>query len=115
MSDQMLIQGNVAGSVNEYYVAQALDRMKLEYIYQYWFRGGMIRGGQVIDFLVQKPPRPIPLQVQGGYWHSAQQDPERAMKNAEIAQEFGEVKEIWEDECQDVDMAYSWLMENIGV
>jgi hypothetical protein len=116
MSDQiMTVQGSEVNSVNEYNVAQALDRMKLEYIYQYSFNGGNIRGGQIIDFLIEKPPSPIPLQVQGEYWHSASMDTELAMKNADVAQEFGVLLEIWGSDCETIEAAYDWCMNNIGV
>ena len=65
-----LVQGKMPDSVEEWRTALALDRLKIPYIFQYSVRGGKARrGGIVIDFLVLSPPLPIPVFVQGKYWH----------------------------------------------
>ena len=72
------VQGRQAGSKLEALVASVLDAMRFEYAYQVPFQGGSrVAGGQTIDFLIYKAPRPVPVYVQGGYWHSARQDPSR--------------------------------------
>lgn len=117
MSD-MTVQGQTAGSVNEYNVAQALNRLKLDYLYQYPIFGGRVRGGQVIDFLVQKPPKPIPVFIQGAYWHSGARGTEDVLKFEEINQRMGgqweRVVTIEEQECETVEQAYNAVLEKIG-
>jgi len=66
----MIIQGKQVDSQNEYWIAQALDQYKMGYQYQYSLFGGDLRGGVILDFLIDGP-RPIPVQVgKGGYWHA---------------------------------------------
>jgi hypothetical protein len=67
----MYIQGIKVGSLNEYNVASALEKMRMQFQYQYPILGGhWVRGGQVLDFLVDRQPLPVPVLVQGEYWHS---------------------------------------------
>ena len=64
-----LIQGRVPQSKEEWWVAKALWRLKEEFIYQFEFFGGHIRGGQILDFLVHTVPFKTALDVKGEYWH----------------------------------------------
>src|SRR3990167_3544724 len=63
-----LVHGKSATS-NEFFVAAALDKLKIPYIFQVSYWGGRsLRGGQVLDFLVWSPLE-TPVQVFGEYWH----------------------------------------------
>jgi len=65
-----LIRGQTPGSVQEWRVALALNRMRMGYEYQKSVLGGRaLRGGQVIDFWVYTVPLPTAVYVQGEYWH----------------------------------------------
>jgi len=65
-----IVQGRQAGSLPEWYVALALDKVGLGYSYQYDIEGGnQLRGGQILDFLVYTAPLPTPVMIQGEYWH----------------------------------------------
>ena len=67
-----LIQGRKPMSHNEWYVALALWKFKIPFLYQVWIAGGYyIRGGQVVDFVVYNPFS-TPVQVFGQYWHDQQ-------------------------------------------
>ena len=64
------------GSVPEYMVLQALNRLGLrdglEFTYQSPLLGGrMEKGGSIVDFLFNDPPNLV-INVQGEYWHYAQ-------------------------------------------
>ena len=64
------------GSLPEYMVLQALNRLGLrdgyEFSYQSPLLGGRIeKGGYVVDFLFNEPPD-LAINVQGEYWHYAQ-------------------------------------------
>ncbi len=75
-----LIQGQMPGSINEWYVSLALERLQLDYYYQYQIYGGRgIRGGIVVDFVVYAPSA-VPVEILGTYWHSARQAPEDQLK-----------------------------------
>lgn len=79
------IQGMMPGSVQEWRVARALDRLKLEYEYQKGIGGGRrVRGGQVIDFWVFTAPYPTPVFIQGTYWHNRQTEMEDILKQERV-------------------------------
>lgn len=85
-----LIQGQEPDSKNEYYIAQALEKFKLEYMYQFLLRAGSRteRGAIVVDFLVFNPFG-IPVQVYGEYWHSGERSAEDRLQEVYIQQYFG--------------------------
>ena len=66
------IQGMMPDSKEEYWVALALYKLKLDFEFQYQLFGGRkYKGGQVIDFWVFTQPLPTPIFVQGWYFHYA--------------------------------------------
>jgi hypothetical protein len=83
-----LVQGVMPGSKNEWYVALALEKLNLEFMFQFSIMGGRnIRGGQVIDFVVFNP-NAIPVFIQGEYWHNAKKETEDMLKQAAAEQHF---------------------------
>jgi hypothetical protein len=67
------VQGKSATDI-ELRVAISLDKFNWEYTFQYGVLGGrQLRGGSVIDFLVQTAPLPTPLYIMGEYWHGNKQ------------------------------------------
>ena len=67
-----LIQGKVADSKQEWWVAQALERLKLNYIYQYPINGGSTRGGYKVDFVVLTVPLATMVEPIGDHWHTGE-------------------------------------------
>jgi hypothetical protein len=66
------IQGMTPMSIEEWRIAVGLDKMKLPFKYQVPLKGGYIRGGYLLDFLVFNPFA-IPMPVFGAeYWHPSQ-------------------------------------------
>ena len=66
------VQGMIPDSKEEYWVALALYKLKLDFEFQYQLFGGRkYKGGQVIDFWVFTQPLPTPIFVQGWYFHYA--------------------------------------------
>lgn len=117
---ELVIQGQAAGSVNEWNVAQALNKMKVQYEYQYpVFGGTSTRGGQVIDFLLYVMPRPIPLYVQGEYWHNRKKETDDLYKMRMVEErfrgQFDPPMAIKESECETPEQAFDWLMREVGV
>lgn len=48
-----------------------LDRRRIKYSYQQYLLGGrVLKGGQVVDFIIEDAGRVIIVEVQGLYWHS---------------------------------------------
>jgi len=113
-----IIQGQVAGSKEEARVAVALDYLKFEYKYQYQLFGGRnVRGGQVLDFLVLVAPKPVPLFVNGRYWHGTNQhgkEDELKLAAVEAIQGFDVPLVWWDDELTSVDDAISMARKDLG-
>lgn len=113
------IQGKKPGSREEYRVSKALDRLKLDYIYQYSFMGGSSRpGGQIIDFWVYTVPLPTPLYVQGKYWHGSGKRASDLLKQSRVARVLrGMVNlaiEIWDYEIPTMEKAYQVCRERLA-
>lgn len=75
-----LIQGREPGSVQEWRVAQALGRIKMRFIYQFEIFDASVRGGIILDFLVQTNPLATPLEVDGQYWHRGERSSKSIMR-----------------------------------
>lgn len=108
-----LVKGIVVDSINEANVAMALDRMELDYEYQYNFGIRGVAGSQIIDFLVETMPRPTPLFVHGEYWHTGNYAINEAVKMEQIKSvtrgTWADPKIIWGDESTTVDDAFVHL------
>ena len=66
------VQGIMPDSKEEYWVALALWKLKIDFVFQYQLFGGRkYKGGQVVDFWVYTMPLPTPILVQGWYFHYA--------------------------------------------
>ena len=64
------VQGIMPDSKEEYWVALALWKLHMDFIFQYQLFGGrQYKGGQVVDFWVLTRPLPTPIFVQGWYYH----------------------------------------------
>ena len=118
-SEELTVKGVVVDSVNEANVAKALDRLNIDYAYQYYFGELGIRGSQIIDFLLYTVPKPTPLFVHGEYWHTGVFSAEEAFKEADIEAKmrgtWADVVIIWEHECETEDQAFNSLREKLGV
>lgn len=112
-----LIEGRTPRSREEWRVAVALWRFDVEFRYQVPVMGGsMVRGGQILDFLLLLPPSPIPLQVHGNYWHRAQLKNEDRFKHQLLQQQYGiEPIILWGSELQTQEEANARVREVIGL
>ena len=64
------VQGIMPDSKEEYWVALALYKLHIYFVFQYQLFGGRkYKGGQVVDFWVYTMPLPTPILVQGWHWH----------------------------------------------
>lgn len=110
-----LVQGIMPDSINEWYVAQALDRLRMEYIFQYQIFGGTsLRGGQVIDFVVFTATGSLPVPVNGAYWHNFRNDPELMFTLAEAERYFKRKPVVLEEEETSTrDKAYEAVVSKV--
>lgn len=102
----------------EYIFAMMLERRKLDYSFQVKVFGlpRGVRGDYRLDFLVRIPPREIPVEILGRYWHTGKLGADDALRAAMIAQRYkvAKVIEIWEDECEDTDTAWEAFRKKAG-
>jgi hypothetical protein len=111
----------VFGSVNEENVFRALNALKIPFAYQYEILGGRSRaGGYVLDFLADVAPQPVPIQVQGAYWHGGSMSPYEPFEIAQI-QEYAKLAGwgmpvlLEENETATYEAAYYAIREKVGV
>lgn len=114
-----LIMGQRAGSVYEWRVSLALDKFGWKYYYQVSLFGGRaMRGGQVMDFLVQTLPLPTPLYVYGEYWHGGKQEErDKLMQHLLTGMMHGSINEpviIAGDECHNQAAADNAVLKYFG-
>jgi len=111
-----LVQGRVPGSIEEWYVSRALDKLGIEYMFQYSIFGGRgTRGGLVIDFVCYIP-KATPVFVQGLYWHNNRQDPERQLSLAAAQAWFKTTPiELWENEVDTFQKALATVKKKVAI
>ena len=107
LADLPEIQGKRPDSKEEVWVAQALDRLKLRYIFQYELITAGLRGGIIIDFLVLSPFS-IPIEIMGEYWHTGEMGADDKLRQAIIEQMIGnKVVNLWTLDLVDPETAYT--------
>ena len=111
------IQGSKATDI-EWRVGVVLERLGLDYKFQYPLRGGRsARGGIVLDFLVFTVPLRTPLDLRGDYWHQPRQKIEDDLGLA-LAMSKGSYAEpviIYGSQLQTMEQAYSTVKRELRV
>ena len=103
---------------NEYFVAQALDSIGLEYAFQLSIAGGKsLSFGIVLDFLVETVPLPTPLWVHGDYWHTGARR-QKDLRQQDIVKQYLEGAilepiEIWGHESNSLEMALAAIRRKL--
>ena len=115
MADYPLIQGQTAGSWNEVYIAYAMDKLDIEYIYQYQFGTGRgVRGDYRIDFIVYNPFA-VPVEIYGEYWHTGQLGADDRLRLSIIENKFNrEAVIIWGNECDTPEKAEAVVRQRLA-
>ena len=108
-----LVRGKSATS-NEYFVAAALDKLGIPFLFQVSYWGGRsLRGGQVLDFLVWNPLE-TPVQVFGEYWHSGLLGSKDRLKLAQLQMLFDvPIVILWGNETDSFQDALSAVREKV--
>lgn len=112
------IQGMMPGSVQEWRVALALNRLKLDYEFQKSIGGGRrVRGGQVVDFFIYTAPYPTPCFVQGKYWHNRKTEAEDTLKQDRVQRIYkGQIMPnliLQEEDLSSANAAYTLLRRKL--
>jgi len=99
---------------NEYNVALALEHEEVEFLFQYWYRGGRaVLGGYVLDFLAFAPME-LPVEVFGEYWHRGQMAAGDRLKLNILTQMFNrEPVIIWGNESDTYDLALAAIRKKV--
>ena len=116
-SEDYTVQGSKATDI-EWRVAVVLERLGLDFKYQYPLRGGRsVRGGIVLDFLVFTVPLRTPLDIRGDYWHQPRQrvDDDLGLALAMSRGRFAEPVIIYGGELQTMEQAYSSVKRKMRV
>ena len=107
------VQGIMPDSKEEFWVALALYKLKIDFVFQYQLFGGRkYKGGQVIDFWVYTMPLPTPIFVQGWYFHYSTAEKTAQTKlnlmylESRLAGKANKPVEILDTEIPTVDDAY---------
>lgn len=115
------VQNIMPDSKEEYWVALALYKLRLDFVFQRQVMGGRaLRGGQVVDFWVFTVPKPSIILVQGDYWHyNAPNTYETLLKVAYLESYYsGEINGVFElltSEMPTPDMAYMLVRRKLKV
>ncbi len=101
------IQNKQPDSKEEVWVAMALDRLKMPYIYQFdLFGTGSERVSIKLDFLILRP-FPIDLEVQGEHWHTGELGADDVLRKAIIEAEGIPVFYLWATDLPTPEAAYT--------
>lgn len=108
------VQGQMPDSVEELRLARALDKYKIEYKFQVDILGGhRVRGGFVLDFLVFTP-RPVPISVEGSYWHKGSRIQQDQLLFQILRNKYGTIPIVVKsDELDTQENADKWVVENV--
>lgn len=114
-SQPMIVQGVQVDSKNEFFVAQALEKYGVAFTYQFEIAGGSERrGGQIIDFALWVPPKPIPLLINGEYWHrDEQKESFRIAQIKRLLPDWDEVVILWGDETDTPEEAQINVLQKV--
>lgn len=110
---EMVIKGQAAGSKEEYYVSKALDKLGYEYSYQVPVMGGRsVRGGQILDFLVDTPVKRTIVDVRGTYWHTGAR--EDSLDILRVTRKYGwHLLVAWDTDVPDEATALGFLRQRL--
>lgn len=120
LKEVYIVHGAKADSINEWNVAQALDKFGVEFEFQYYFGISRTRGSQIIDFLCKTAPKFTPLNVQGTYWHGAgRYAANEAIKESDVNVRmrgiWAPIQLILEPECETIEDAIKVVGERLGI
>lgn len=118
-NEELTLNGVKIDSLNEWNVGKALEKLGLDFAYQFYVGGAGLRGSQIIDFLVYTAPKPQPLYVYGDFWHGGQYAQETELKatliNSKMRGIWNMAVVIWEHECETEEQAYNAVRTKLAV
>ena len=110
-----LIEGQIPDSKEEYWIAQALWKYDVPFIYQFQIMGGQyVRGGQVVDFLVFNPDA-TPFEFNGEYWHRSEADGKDIIALVALQDYFKkEPIVLWGADAQSKDDVFAFVRKHVA-
>ena len=111
-----LIQGKVPGSIQELWTSKALERLKVQFFYQYPVDAdmGRIRGSKFVDFMVVTVPLMTGIELFGGYWHEGELGADDRRRQTDIEEALRDRMRVpmtilWAGDMIDEDTIYEKL------
>jgi len=116
--DVGLVQGKSASDI-ELRVAISLDKFNWEYQFQVGVMGGrQLRGGQVVDFIVDTKPLPTPLYIYGEYFHgSVQAERDKlmlALMSSAFHGQYAQPEILWGEQLQTQEESDQQILQIFG-
>lgn len=106
-------------SINEENMYRVMQtRRGVDWGYQYPFNGGrMVRGGQVIDFVIWSPLRYAMYlgHGEGGYWHGGANNMKDKIKQSQAEKAGFQVVLFTNDDTATYEAAMASYMEKVGL
>lgn len=114
-----LIQGQVPDSKEEWWIAMALNRLGIPYVYQYPVNGGRTRGGYLVDFVVMTTPLFTMIEPEGNHWHTGELGSDDRKRDSDVENEMQDVARIpivklWIPDMIDEDTTFQRLRSLLG-
>jgi hypothetical protein len=111
-----LIQGQVPDSKEEWWISKALDRLGVSYTYQYPVEGGRVRGGKLVDFVVDTVPLKTMIEPEGNHWHTGELGSDDKKRDADVEnamQDFCRIPivKLYIPDMIDEDAVYNMLQQ----
>lgn len=113
-----LIQGQVPDSKEEWWIAKALNRLEMGYIYQYPVFGGRTRGGYMVDFVVNTVPLATMIEPEGNHWHTGELGADDRKRDADVEDAMRDlartpILKLWIPDLIDEETVYQKLVREL--
>jgi hypothetical protein len=109
-----LVQGKKPDSVHEWRASLAYEALHVKYYFQVELLGGRReRGGMIVDFVVDLPPRMVATPVHGEYWHGQNLSTEDRFEQA-IMEDMGfTVVPLYQSDLESVEQAIASIRRKV--
>lgn len=107
-----VVQGQTPDSLQEWWVALALNRLGIPYTYQYPINGGRTRGGYLVDFVVYTVPLATMIEPVGNHWHTGELGADDKKRQADVESAMQDIcrtpiNNLWIPDLLDADTTYN--------
>jgi hypothetical protein len=113
-----LIQGQTPDSIQEWWISKALNRIGIPYTYQYPVFGGRVRGGYLVDFVVNTVPLATMIEPVGNHWHTGELGADDRKRQADVESAMQDICRtpillLWIPDLLDEEVVYQKLRSEL--